>query len=274
MALDRIWTVYPDGYRTGADDAILAREAWISVEDQSELASVGESTPTGYFPIETVTVRMRHVTDVGLQSVLRDDLGAFWYVNETRAVGRRWLDVGVSRYGLRVLSALLPFAREFPAGKVAPPGWGVANAQGVPVRTVAVGDARQDADSNGVGLGYQRFNLRFLPGDKSETLTPPNVFTGAGYSYEGNPNLKFTPFLVTCELRRSAAAEPIPGLLAVNRSDFTGDGLAWLFSPDAAAPFTTVLPTAGARGWTLPAGRGATNDIAEGDILVVPGVDG
>ncbi|MDE0338418.1 MAG: hypothetical protein OXI80_12165, partial [Caldilineaceae bacterium] len=87
-------------------NALLAPSAqafpvWVSVSPESPLATAGAVLGDGLSPVETITIRTRYRTDVTGNSGFNDPSGRVWLVNEVLRQGRRWLDVGLSRYALR-----------------------------------------------------------------------------------------------------------------------------------------------------------------------------
>ena len=114
MALDRVYTVLPDGpmvwaqHRPDSPIAALARPLAIEGDD----ASAAES--------RAVTLRIRYRGDVGINTLLRDSDGATWIVVQTHEFKRnRWLDINIATYRQPATADVIPP----PVDAVAPAGW-------------------------------------------------------------------------------------------------------------------------------------------------------
>lgn len=114
MALDRVYTLLPDGPRIWAQHrpdspiAALARPLAIEGDQGAPAASQG------------VTVRVRYRGDIGPGTLLRDAHGATWHVDQVMEYMRhRWLDLNLSTYRQPATADYIPAA----PGAVAPAGW-------------------------------------------------------------------------------------------------------------------------------------------------------
>lgn len=119
MALDRVWTMFPNG----ATDTEV--DVWLQAGVlNTGLAGVGNqlsSLGLLYTPLSTVVLRTRYRDDVfaGV-TLLRDRDNRIWHVNEVAEVGRRkWLDISASTYDIPNDGP-----RVVPVGGFVPPaGW-------------------------------------------------------------------------------------------------------------------------------------------------------
>ena len=96
MALDRIWTLFDSETNAAANAG--GEPVWLQFAPVSSLVSL-PSVLGPRVPLQTVTVRMRYRSDLSLASVLKDQEGNDWFVQQILEVGRRkWLDVSVLTY--------------------------------------------------------------------------------------------------------------------------------------------------------------------------------
>lgn len=242
MALDRVWTLHrEDGTRVPVWGRVMLSSPLATVPPANDLG--GGVVP----PLSTVTVRMRYqaLADVTVDSLVVDDAGGAWFVNETLEVGRRkWLDVGMSTYP--------PDVRPMPYTDVQP-GWTLRVLDSY-VRYLELANTSQVFSSSidcfvtvpeGIRGGARHdwpYIVRLVHDDPDQR-------------YIGMFVWRSPPALLSAEMRfqwldGTNAGERTPGTL--QGTGARGDG-----TTDLAAALTPIYG---------PAGTGLTGDVQDGSV--------